>query len=192
MRARGLGLLLVGLSGAVVAASPMPSPNWPGPAPRADRELRRAALSVHNDARREFGVAPLAWNQRLADAAETYARRMAATNVYRHDSTPGRRKLMGENLWRGPRGVFAYDVMISTMVDERRHFRGGAFPNVSRTGQWLDVSHYTQIVWPTTTEVGCGLASNARYDYFVCRYAPTGNKDGITLAPGRSLGERGR
>ena len=44
------------------------------------------------------------------------------------------------------------------------------------------MAHYTQIVWPTTTEVGCALASSATTDYFVCRYAPTGNKDGVYLA----------
>jgi hypothetical protein len=51
------------------------------------------------------------------------------------------------------------------------------------------VAHYTQIVWPTTTEVGCALASSATTDYFVCRYAPTGNKDGMFLAPQRTLAE---
>ena len=89
---------------------------------------------------------------------------------------------MGENLWRGTRAQFSYDVMVGVMVDEARHFQPGAFPNNSRTGNWSDVAHYTQIVWPTTTEVGCALAPSATTDYFVCRYAPTGNKDGVYLS----------
>ena len=88
-------------------------------------------------------------------------------------------------LWRGQRGVFSYGVMVGVMVEEARHFRPGTFPNVSRTGDWSQVAHYTQIVWPTTTEVGCALASSAATDYFVCRYAPSGNKDGYQLAEGR-------
>ena len=64
-------------------------------------------------------------------------------------------------------------------------FRPGAFPDNSATGDWHAVAHYTQIVWPTTTEVGCALASSATTDYFVCRYAPTGNKDGFYLAANR-------
>ena len=71
------------------------------------------------------------------------------------------------------------------MIAEARHFRPGAFPNNSRTGEWHDVAHYTQIVWPTTKEIGCALASNVTTDYLVCRYAPTGNKDGFFLASGR-------
>jgi len=75
--------------------------------------------------------------------------------------------------------------MVQVMVDEARLFRPGAFPNNSVTGDWHAVAHYTQIVWPTTTEVGCALASSATTDYFVCRYAPTGNKDGFYLAANR-------
>ena len=38
-----------------------------------------------------------------------------------------------------------------------------------------------QMIWPTTTHVGCALASNARSDYLVCRYSPAGNIDGRQL-----------
>ena len=183
-------MLLASISCAA-AAVPLPSANWPAPAPRGDQELRRSALQLHNGARRHFGVAPLAWNDGLAAAARAYATRMSVTGEFRHDSTPGRRKAMGENLWRGPRGVFSYDIMIGTMIEERRLFRQGAFPDVSKTGQWIDVSHYTQIIWPTTTEVGCALVASASTDYLVCRYAPTGNKDGISLSPSSALTERG-
>ena len=110
------------------------------------------------------------WSDELAAEAMGHAQYMARTGIYGHDQTPGRRKKQGENLWRGQRGVFSYDVMIGTMVAEERVFRAGAFPDVSTTGEWHDVAHYTQIVWPTTTEVGCALASSATTDYFVCRY----------------------
>jgi len=160
-----------------------PSANWPGPAPRGEALLRATALSLHNRARADFGVGPVSWNEGLAAAARGYAGQMAATGVYRHDPTPGRRKLMGENLWKGTRGVFDYQVMIGVMIDERALFRPGVFPAVSRTGVWNDVAHYTQIVWPRTTEIGCAVASSASTDYLVCRYAPTGNKDGMALAP---------
>jgi hypothetical protein len=114
-----------------------------------------------------------------------HAQYMAATGIYGHDQTPGRRKKAGENLWKGSRGLFSYDVMIGVMIAEAQNFRPGVFPDNSRTGEWHDVAHYTQIVWPTTTEVGCALASSATTDYFVCRYAPTGNKDGYQLAERR-------
>lgn len=166
------------------AASSLPSPNWPGPADRGESLLRSTVLAAHNRTRAQFGVAPVAWNETLAGEALRHAQTMAATGVYGHDQTPGRRKKMGENLWRGTRGVFSYDIMIGVMIEEERLFRPGHFPNNSASGDWHAVAHYTQIVWPTTTEVGCALASSPTTDYFVCRYAPTGNKDGVYLARG--------
>jgi hypothetical protein len=173
------------LLAAPAMAATLPSPNWPAPADRGETVLRQSALRLHNQARNQFGVAPLAWSEELAAGAMAHAQHMAATGVYGHDQTPGRRKKSGENLWRGQRGAFAYDVMLQVMVDEARLFRPGAFPDNSINGDWQAVAHYTQIVWPTTTEVGCALASSATTDYFVCRYAPTGNKDGYYLAANR-------
>jgi hypothetical protein len=176
---------------APAAAATLPNPNWPAPADRGDALLRNTVLNAHNSARAQFGVPAVSWNQELAAGALAHAQYMAATGIYGHDQTPGRRKKSGENLWRGQRGVFSYDVMIGVMVEEARHFRAGAFPDNSQTGNWSDVAHYTQIVWPTTTEVGCALASSATTDYFVCRYAPTGNKDGYYLAEQPKLAEGG-
>ena len=183
-RAITLALLILSAPAAAPAAT-LPSRNWPGPADRGETVLRQAVLDTHNMARARFGVAPLAWSDELAAGAMVHARYMARTGVYGHDRTPGRRKIAGENLWRGQRGLFAYETMIGVMIEEARHFRPGVFPNISRTGAWLDVAHYTQIVWPTTTSVGCALASSASTDYFVCRYSPTGNKDGFELAERR-------
>ena len=175
------------LIAAPATSATLPSPNWPAPADRGDGLLRQTALRLHNQARNQFGVAPLAWSDELAAGASAHARYMAATGIYGHDRTPGRRKVAGENLWRGPRGVFAYNVMVQVMVDEARLFRPGAFPNNSASGEWRAVAHYTQIVWPTTTHVGCAVASSATTDYFVCRYSPAGNKDGFNLSANRGL-----
>lgn len=182
-----LTLLLLAAPSAVAAGvtPSTPSRNWPAPADRNDALLRQVALRLHNHARTSFGVAPVAWSIPLEVEAQAYADTMARTGVYGHDLSQGRKRKMGENLWRGPRGVFAYEVMIGLMVDEDRHFRPGVFPNVSATGEWHDVGHYTQIVWPTTTEIGCAVAASATTDYLVCRYAPKGNQDGFALTRGR-------
>lgn len=174
-----LGLILA----SPAAAATLPSPNWPAPADRGDALLQNTILAAHNNARVKFGVPAVAWSNELAAGAMAHAQYMAQTGIYGHDQTPGRRKKSGENLWRGQRGLFSYDVMVGVMVEEVRYFRPGAFPDNSVNGDWHAVAHYTQIVWPTTTEVGCALASSATTDYFVCRYAPTGNKDGFYLAP---------
>ncbi len=184
-------LVLAVLFASPAAAATLPNPNWPAPADRGEALLRETVLTAHNEARTQFGVPALSWNEELAAGALAHAQYMAATGVYGHDQTPGRRKKSGENLWRGPRGVFSYDVMVGTMVAEARLFRPGVFPDNSVNGDWHSVAHYTQIVWPTTTEVGCAVSSSATTDYLVCRYAPTGNKDGLYLAEQRQLAEGG-
>ena len=184
-RAFALALLIASSATVSVSAATLPSPNWPAPADRGESLLRQTVLNAHNAARDRFGVPELAWSDELAAQALGHARFMASTGQYTHDQTPGRRKIAGENLWRGPRGVFSYAIMIGVMTEEAQNFRPGVFPDNSRTGEWHDVAHYTQIVWPTTTSVGCALASSATTDYFVCRYSPTGNKDGFQLAERR-------
>ncbi|MCI5224143.1 MAG: SCP-like extracellular, partial [Candidatus Electrothrix sp. AR4] len=39
--------------------------------------------------------------------------------------------------------------------------------------------HYTQVVWKTTMEVGCGMATcNDKSQIWVCQYTPQGNMVG--------------
>ena len=138
-------------------------------------------ISAHNEARRHYGVGPLVWDEALARDAATYATRLARTNRFEHDPQAGQRPHQGENLWMGTRGAYSYSEMIGLLVDERRYYRPGRFPAVSRTGEWSHVAHYTQIVWPTSQRVGCATASNRSNDFLVCRYLPAGNVVGTLL-----------
>jgi hypothetical protein len=81
----------------------------------------------------------------------------------------------------GTRGAFSLDQMLGSWAKEGRWFKPGIFPNVSRSGDWSRVGHYTQMIWRGTTRVGCALRSSARYDYLVCRYGPAGNIVGVTI-----------
>jgi len=58
------------------------------------------------------------------------------------------------------------------------YFKNGTFPNVSTTGNWSDVGHYTQVIWKNTTEVGCGVARSNQGEIWVCNYNPPGNYQG--------------
>lgn len=134
-------------------------------------------LQAHNIERRQVGAVPLVWSAGLAAAADKYAFHLARTNRWGH-SPRHQRVGQGENLWMGSRGAYRLNGMVAAWSSEKRVFRAGVFPNVSRTGSWSHVGHYTQMVWPMTTSVGCSVRSSAHWDYLVCRYAGPGNVDG--------------
>ena len=138
-------------------------------------------ISAHNQARRQYGSGPLVWDGSLARDAGVYAQSLARSGRFEHDPQVGRRPHQGENLWVGTRSAYSYAEMIGLLIDERRYFRPGRFPAVSSTGDWSQVAHYTQIVWPTTQRVGCATASNRQNDYLVCRYLPAGNVVGVMM-----------
>jgi hypothetical protein len=52
----------------------------------------------------------------------------------------------------------------------------------------MDVAHYTQMIWPQTTEIGCGYAPGGGFNWLVCRYNPGGNKDGKPVIQPRLIG----
>ena len=137
-------------------------------------------IAAHNEARRQHGVGPLVWDERLVRNAKGYAAYLARTGQFRHAPQLLRRH-QGENLWMGTQTAYGYAEMIGALIAERRYFRPGYFPAVSRTGNWSQVSHYTQIVWPTSQRFGCATASNRNNDYLVCRYLPAGNVAGTLL-----------
>lgn len=153
-----------------------------GSFPRGAGLLRAAMLAGHASAREAVGLPALTWDDALAADAAAYAATLAATGTFRHaDQTmgPGRQ---GENLFTGTRGAYSYREMVDLWVAEKKHFVNRPTPGFSRTGDYEDVAHYTQIIWRTTTRFGCALASNRSDDYLVCRYSPPGNVVGnLTL-----------
>ena len=160
-----------------VAAQPLIASQFPG-----------RILAAHNAVRASLGLPPLAWDNALGSGAALYAQQMAITNVFQHSDRTGRPGI-GENLWMGTRGAYSVETMVGAWTSERRFFVPGIFPNNSTTGNWADVGHYTQMIWPTTQRVGCAIASNGRTDYLVCRYSGKGNIDGKWVGPVR--GQRG-
>lgn len=142
----------------------------------------RDFLAAHNLARAEAGVAPLVWSDRLARDAERWAAHLAAHDLYDHAS-PDQRRGQGENLWRGPKGYWDARTKVGFFVEEKVHFRPGQFPEVSRTGRWNDVAHYTQVIWPQTREVGCATVTTPAEEVLVCRYWPAGNVWGHPINP---------
>lgn len=149
-------------------------------AARPDPNLPQIMLLLHNGERLAVGSPALAWDMALAAQAQAYAERLAAFGRMVH-APRAERPGQGENLASGTRGYFAAEALGRTWLAEKRYFQRGVFPAISRTGNWADAGHYSQIIWPTTTRLGCGIADGRRMTFLVCRYAPAGNRDGVRL-----------
>lgn len=137
-------------------------------------------LAAHNRERDALCEPPLAWDPVAATDAATWARHLTQLGELVHfgeDGEPGNGQ--GENLFSGTRDGYTVEAMVGLWADEKRQLK--------TLRNWEDdfhaVGHYTQMVWSTTTHVGCAVAANAENDYLVCRYTPPGNVAGAQPFP---------
>jgi len=149
----------------IVAQVAVPAPSY--------ASFSQELLHVHNEYRTAVGVGPLTWSDDLAAAARKWADSLSSNLDFSHDPS---RQNQGENLWMGTAGAFSLTQMVDTWGQEKQNFHNGTFPNVSTTGNWFDVGHYSQMVWRNTKRVGCaGVTGSDGYYRLVCRYSPPGN-----------------
>ena len=170
--------LACALAIAGTACAEAPPPQMPAVAQPNAFALR--LLADHNGERGRKGAAPLAWSHQLAQDAQSWANRLARDDRMYHSDRQTRRGA-GENLWTGTAGYYSADDMIGGFLSERKMYKPGKFPEVSTTGRWEDVGHYTQVIWPGTQQVGCAVAHNRSHDFLVCRYWPAGNTIGVRI-----------
>lgn len=143
------------------------------PAATSPLSFSQEILEAHNRYRAVVGVPPLVWSDDLADAAQVWANALNSSLQFAHDPSTHNQ---GENLWIGTTNAFTLTQMVDAWGGEVQYFREGSFPDVSTTGSWVDVGHYTQLVWKNTTSVGCAGVAGSDGNYrLVCRYSPPGN-----------------
>ncbi len=151
----------------------------PGPPAQAQDRLGRfddRILATHNAERARLGVGPLTWSPALAAQAAQWAAHLSTLPALEHDDSLD---IEGENLWRGSKDAYTPEDMVDLWIDERAAFQNGVFPEVSKSGQWEDVGHYTQVIWRTTATGGCALTTAGGDDeVLVCRYNEGGNIEG--------------
>jgi hypothetical protein len=137
-------------------------------------------LAVHNSERAAVGVPPLVWSDSLAAGAQAWAEHVSQTGVVGHSTCCGAFRDYGENIagFYWDQGPTAPGTGTSLFVDEKKNYHGQP---VEETGGAPDATygHYTQMVWRSTTQVGCGTAppgaGGLPYSILVCRYIPPGN-----------------
>ncbi len=150
----------------------------PGDKPELSRvDFQKQLLDAHNEERARVGVRPLVWDNTLSSDAQRWANHLAKNDIFEHASDTED----GENLWMGDSAAYAPNEMVGLWISEVKLFKYGIFPRVSKSADWTDVGHYTQVIWPVTSKVGCAKASGGGNDFLVCRYDPAGNVEGFKL-----------
>jgi len=122
-----------------------------------------------------MSVPPLKWDDKLAANASVWARYLSRTGRFEHSPNPPTQEVEGENIWGGTPEYYLPENMVSLWISEKKNFRPGVFPAISLSGDVQDVSHYTQLVWRSTSRVGCAASAEGKEEVLVCRYSSPGN-----------------
>ncbi|OQE89426.1 hypothetical protein PENNAL_c0014G02899 [Penicillium nalgiovense] len=125
---------------------PAPTPTAPlHPSYTSLDEFKNDMLKVTNEYRANHDANPLKWNETLAD----YSREWAEACIWKHSKSS-----YGENLAYGYGNVSA---AVIAWGEERNMYNFG-----KPTGYTEETGHFTQLVWKSTTQVGCA-AFNCGY-----------------------------
>ncbi|KAH9025066.1 CAP domain-containing protein [Lactarius hengduanensis] len=129
-----------------------------------------AYLSAHNTVRAQHGANPLTWSDELSAKAQQWA---DGCHFVHSGGTLGQ---FGENLAAGTGSGYTIATAVKSWTDE-----------VSDYDPSNPVaSHFTQVVWKASTQVGCAVKDcNGIFDpkfgiahFHVCEYSPPGNVEG--------------
>jgi len=153
------------------------------PGPGADGLTRgqpEEIVDAHNAWRQRAGRATLHWAADLATRAQARAAYLAAHGcVIEHGPLPWD---IGENLfyvgpWQSAGRENALRVVTATYIVDGWGKESADYSAVDDRCAWgRQCGHYTQMVWPTTTEVGCGTSVCPTLgQVWVCNYRPAGN-----------------
>lgn len=149
-----------------------------------------AITKVHNDLRKKVGSPALTYSEELEKAAKKWANELQSQGC-RMVHSRGRVGQTGENLywasalktanakdgkgnwiWHHALKQVSEEEVVQAWYAEEQWFDYAA--NSCEKGQMC--GHYTQVVWNTTTALGCAAAAcDDRSQVWVCEYSPPGN-----------------
>ncbi|NVB83031.1 MAG: hypothetical protein HOV81_31930 [Kofleriaceae bacterium] len=158
------------------AVEPPPSPEaaMPEEATPAAKSTKAGSvaeqwIAAHNAVRAKHCAPALTWSKKLAEVAQSWANQLKAKGcVFGH--SPGAK--YGENLAAGTIGALDPESTVAMWYDEIKQYK---FP---AGGFSMNTGHFTQVVWKSTREVGCGHVQCKGNDIYVCNYDPPGNWEG--------------
>ncbi len=156
---------------------------------KATGTLGTQMLKEHNEWREKYKVPVLIWDDALAKDAQNFANEVVTKAKF--PPTHRRYSPNGENFFWGTAGAFEPKDAVARWESENKNYNRKT--NTCAAGKTC--VHFTQLVWSTTTKVGCGKATTAdrETDFFVCVYSPAGNLDGVgpfTVVPATPASSR--
>lgn len=182
--ASGITIIVVPFLLAFASAGTVDRASGAGRGAAAPGGLTRAQadeiVRAHNAWRRRAGARALRWAAELATQAQGRAQYLASHGCYiEHGLLP---EDVGENLYRvSPlraegRKNELFAVSATQVVDAWGEESRDYFPASGSCAPGRQCGHYTQMVWPSTEEVGCGMSVCPTLgQVWVCRYRPRGN-----------------
>lgn len=139
-----------------------------------------AFLHLHNVFRCMHDVPQLQWSTAIAEESQNWANKIGSEMTHGHlDEHAGGFDYLGQNLWIWSGGG-SLDVDpisgIQSWYDEVKYTDNGKTSDMCSDSK---CGHYTQMVWQSSTHVGCGLwtgtKDDARVVQLVCDYGEGGN-----------------
>jgi uncharacterized protein YkwD len=125
-------------------------------------------LEAHNGYRAQHCANPLTWSPKLAEFAQQWANTLRDKGCA-FDHSGGK---YGENLAAGTSGALDARATVAMWYDEIKGY------SYKQPGFSMQTGHFTQVVWTTTTQVGCAKTTCKGMDIWVCEYDPPGNWEG--------------
>lgn len=138
-------------------------------------KLRSDAVSTHNTYRTKHKSPNVTIDDTLNQSAQAWAQTIATKGQLEHSTTKN-----GENIYWGGESTNLGSAAVESWYSEIQDYDYNNPVFSDSTG------HFTQVVWKSTTKVGCGAApgpatiEGKKYDgvYVVCQYSPAGNGEG--------------
>ncbi|PIA42064.1 hypothetical protein AQUCO_02100129v1 [Aquilegia coerulea] len=123
-------------------------------------------LNPHNKIRSQYHLKPLQWNNNLANYAKRYANKRRGDCKLIHSNSN-----YGENIFWGKGKQWKSADAVAAWFAERSSYDYKR--NKCNSNECL---HYTQLVWKTSSRVGCArIICNSGDTYITCNYDPHGN-----------------
>uniref|UniRef100_A0A383V757 SCP domain-containing protein n=1 Tax=Tetradesmus obliquus TaxID=3088 RepID=A0A383V757_TETOB len=120
-------------------------------------------LALHNQLRAKHSAPPLTWSTALQQSAMAWAKSCS------HEHSTNRHGDFNELIAWGNRPF-------TQAVTDEWYSEISKYNFKNPPTSYDDATpHFTQMVWKSTTELGCGYATCSDGPFYVCHYAPTGN-----------------